>query len=64
MSKPVLQLGNLKGPDGNAFVILGRAQACAKQNKMDWPKINAEATFGDYENLLKVMDKYFTVRYF
>ena len=57
--KPVLKL---VGYDGNAFSILGRAQKVAKKNGMDWEKIQAEATSGDYDHLLQTMMKYFDVQ--
>jgi len=59
MEKPVLAL---LGQDGNAFVILGKAQRVARNNDMDWDKIQAEATSGDYDHLLQTMMKYFEVR--
>lgn len=57
-TKPVLKL---LGEDGNAFFILGKASRVAKENEMDWEKIKAEATSGDYDNLLATMMKYFEV---
>ena len=56
--KPKLEL---LGHDGNAFVILGKAQRIAKQNNMDWDKIQKEAINGDYDHLLQIMMKYFEV---
>lgn len=56
--KPKLQI---IGQDGNAFAILGKAQRVAKQNNMDWGSIHQEATSGDYDNLLRTMQKYFEV---
>ena len=56
--KPLLQL---VGGDGNAFVILGKAQQVAKANSMDWDAIKEDATSGDYDHLLGVMIKYFDV---
>lgn len=53
--KPLLYLGNLDGPDGNAYVVLGKAQRVAKDNGMDWEAIQKDATSGDYEHLLQVM---------
>lgn len=53
--KPELYLGNLSGPEGNAFVILGRAKKVAEKNKMDWLTIERDATSGDYDHLLQVM---------
>ena len=53
----------LVGEDGNAFSILGRAsKALRRAGKSDlWPGIEAEATSGDYNNLLRTMLKYFDV---
>ena len=50
---------DLTGPDGNAFVLLGKAKGYARQLDMDFNLIQKEMTSGDYENLLKVFDKYF-----
>ena len=47
------------GPDGNAFVLLGYAKSYAKQLNLSFDKIKDEMTSGDYENLIKVFDKYF-----
>ena len=41
--------------------ILGKAMRIAKENNMDWVKIKAEATSGDYDHLLQTMMKYFDV---
>ena len=57
--KPVLELGNLRGPEGNAFVILGRAQKVAKENGMDWDAIRIDAMSKNYEHLLEVISKHF-----
>jgi len=51
----------LSGIDGNAFAILAKARRVAINNGMDWTAINSEATAGDYDHLLSVMDKYFEV---
>jgi len=58
MIKPKLKL---TGKDGNVFFILGRASQVAKKNNMDFNKIQEEAMSGDYDNLLRVMIKYFDV---
>jgi hypothetical protein len=50
---------DLTGPDGNAFVLLGRARRFARQLGLDENKIHGEMTSGDYENLIQVFDKYF-----
>ena len=52
----------LIGRDGNAFAILGAARKVARENKMDWDKISAEAMSGDYDHLLGTIMKYFDVR--
>ena len=50
---------DLTGPDGNAFVLLGKAKGFAKQLELDGDKIVDEMTSDDYEHLIQVFDKYF-----
>lgn len=50
---------DLTGPDGNAFNLIGTASRLAEQLDLDKKKIRSEMMSGDYENLLKVFDKYF-----
>lgn len=50
---------DLTGPQGNAFWLLGYANKLGKQLGLDIKKIDDEMTAGDYENLIKVFDKYF-----
>jgi len=50
---------DLTGPEGNAFFLLGNAGKLAKQLDLDGKKIQAEMMAGDYENLVKVFDRYF-----
>jgi len=50
---------DLDGPDGNAFFLLGKANGWAKQMGLDWEPIQKDATSGDYEHLLQVLDKHF-----
>ena len=50
---------DLTGPDGNAFVLIGTAGNLAKQLCFDGKAIRTEMMAGDYENLIKVFDKYF-----
>jgi hypothetical protein len=50
---------DLTGPNGNAFYLIGTANNLAKQLGLDKAKIQAEMMSGDYENLIKVFDKYF-----
>ncbi len=50
---------DLNGPQGNAFFLLGTASNLGKQLGLDKAKIQSEMMSGDYENLIKVFDKYF-----
>lgn len=56
---------DLRGPSGNAYVILGMAQNLTKQlknvdpEKYDWEKINKEMTSGDYKKLVLTFEEYF-----
>ena len=50
---------DLTGPDGNAFALLGSAKRLANWLGLDSGKILSEMRSGDYENLIKVFDKYF-----
>ena len=50
---------DLTGPDGNAFVLLGKAKGFAKQLELDGDKIIDEMTQSDYEHLGETFDKYF-----
>lgn len=63
-NKPLLYLGDLQGPEGNAYAVLGAAQRVAKENEMDWPAIHQEATSGDYEHLLATLKEHFEVHVF
>ncbi len=59
--KPTVRL---VGQDGNAFAILGACQRAAKA--AGWPQekvdaFRAEATSGDYDNLLATCMKWFDV---
>jgi hypothetical protein len=55
-SKPEI---NLRGPEGNAFVLLGYAKRYAKDLNLDFKEIQEEMMKGSYENLIEVFDKYF-----
>ena len=56
---------DLTGPDGNAFVLIGKAIQYAKQlNREADANINIESMKkvmmqGDYENLINTFDEYF-----
>ena len=50
---------DLTGPDGNAFVLIGKAGSLAKQLGLDNKLIQAEMMKGDYEHLVNTFDKHF-----
>ena len=50
---------DLTGPEGNAFVLIGKAGQLAKQLGLDGKAIQSEMMEGDYENLVKVFDNHF-----
>jgi hypothetical protein len=50
---------DLTGPQGNAFYLIGTASKLAKKLDFDEERIISEMTEGNYENLIKVFDKYF-----
>ena len=50
---------DLTGPDGNAFVLMSKADSLARQLCYDRKKIVSEMMSGDYEHLLSVFVEYF-----
>jgi len=56
---------DLRGPEGNAFAILGTAKNFTRQlkemypEKYNWEKIQSEMTSGSYTNLVHTFEKYF-----
>jgi hypothetical protein len=54
--KPVI---DLTGPDGNAFALIAYANRYGKQLGYETGDITKEMMAGDYDNLLKVFEKYF-----
>ena len=50
---------DLTGPDGNAFMLIGKAGNLAKQLGLDGKAIRTEMMAGNYENLINVFDKHF-----
>ena len=50
---------DLTGPDGNAFAVLGNARHWAKQLGLNWEAIEADATSGDYDHLVDVIEEHF-----
>lgn len=64
MDRPVVRLGDLDGPAGNAFVILGNCKRAAKQQDMDYDlyeKFRVQAMSADYDDLLDTVNEYFEV---
>jgi hypothetical protein len=60
----IVTLGDLKGPNGNAFAILGQCRSAMERAgiSQDLQKqFEAEATSGDYEHLLKTVKRWFAV---
>ena len=56
------QVIDLTGPDGNAYYLLGTAMNLCKQIDLSSSRteeILDELKSSDYENLIKVFDKYF-----
>ena len=50
---------DLTGPDGNVFVLMGRAKQYAKQLDLDGDKIINEMMSSDYENDVQEFDNNF-----
>jgi len=50
---------DLKGPQGNAFCLMGYAQTLAKNFGVDAEPIIEDMQSGDYKHLCEVFEKYF-----
>ena len=50
---------DLTGPDGNVFVLMGKAKGVARDLDLDGNKIINEMMSSDYENAVKVFDDNF-----
>lgn len=59
MNKKHRQVIDLRGPEGNAFYILGVAHRLARGLKLDDKVIETEMMADDYDNLIRVFKKYF-----
>jgi len=57
--KPQERVLDLRGPEGNAFCILGLASDWSKQLGLDTDEILKEMQSSDYKNLVLTFDKYF-----
>jgi hypothetical protein len=64
-TKPRVDLGNLLGPEGNAFCVLGRCQEAARKAGWTTEQINEfmdKAMSGDYNNVLDCAEEAFKVK--
>lgn len=64
--KPKVDLGYLSGPEGNAYVVMGRCQEAAK--RAGWSQYEIESAMarmraGNYQHLLATAAELFDVRY-
>jgi len=50
---------DLRGPEGNAFALLGAMRKWSKQLNLDTDAILKEAMSGDYNQVLATVDKHF-----
>ena len=50
---------DLRGPNDNAYFLLGTAKDLCRQLHKNWEPIEKEMTSGDYEHLLQVFDREF-----
>ena len=50
---------DLEGQEGNAFYLISVARRLANELKMDFDPIHKEMIGGNYENLIKTLDKHF-----
>ena len=57
MPEPVVL--NLKGPDGNAFALMGYAKKFANQLDLNEEEIIKEMSSGDYNHLVDTFEKHF-----
>jgi len=58
-----VDLGNLDGPDGNAFAILSKVTKALKRNGHGdlAEQYKTDAMSGDYDHLLKVTEEYVSI---
>lgn len=64
MSKPEVNLGDLHGPDGNVFVILGKCKKAAQKagwSEKEWNAFQKEVISDDYAYMFLVINQYFIV---
>ena len=51
---------DLRGPEGNAFALLGVARTWGRQLGLDVKAIQDDMQSGDYEHLVEVFEKHFS----
>jgi len=64
--KVKVKLGNLGGPDGNAFVIIGRVTAALKNAGVAKDQTDAfikDATSGNYDHLLATANEWVNIKF-
>jgi hypothetical protein len=61
-TKPEVWLGDLDGPEGNAFSILGKCKKALDGAGLDSQAFWDEATSDDYTQVLKTAHKYCDVQ--
>ena len=57
--KPTKPTINLRGPEGNVFVLMGLAQRWARQKRLNSDEIIKDMMSDDYEHALSVIEKHF-----
>lgn len=63
-TEAIFVMPDLKGPDGNAYMLLGRAANALKDaghTEEEVKHFRNQATSGDYDNLLATIMEWFTV---
>lgn len=50
---------DLRGPEGNAFALLGLARRWGKQLELDVDEITKDMESSDYNHLIEVFEKHF-----
>jgi hypothetical protein len=61
--REIIYLGDLEGPDGNAYSILAKCRRILEQTGRggEWVEFHADATSANYEHLLAAVHTWFLV---